>query len=83
MAKALGVDENYGLDTSPIGQKFLSIEDRKEVFGKNEARAFKPKTSFAMTKALLKSHILTPYIIAGMVFGKPTDYQFSFTFVLL
>lgn len=67
MANALGVDADYGLDTSPEGQRLLSIQEREQIFGKNKVSAFKPRAAFAMTKELLKSQALRLIIIAAMV----------------
>lgn len=67
LAKAIGVDVEYGIDTSSMGQSLLSIQDREEVFGKNTMKAIQPTTSFAWTKALLKSPFLTRFVIISTV----------------
>lgn len=79
LANALGIDLNYGLDTSSRGHQAFSIQDREEVFGKNTISSFKPRMPFEWTKAMLTGHFLTPFIIVAIVFQLINGLQILFS----
>lgn len=72
LAKALGVDLDLGIQTTPEGQERFTLEDRIDVFGINTMKHVTRTTPFPWTNALLKRQILTPLIVAAMVLYKIT-----------